>query len=83
MTIQAVPLNFLVPDMMCDSCGKKIVAAVMGLDTDAAVTVNPETKQVQVTTIHSSGAIKSAIEAVGFEVSASTSYQTRSILEKD
>lgn len=68
MTVQAVPLSFLVPDMMCGSCGKKIVAAVMGLDADALVVTNPETKQVQVTTVQSSAAIKAAIESVGFEV---------------
>ena len=68
MTAQAVPLSFLVPDMMCDSCGKKITAAVMGVDADAVVVVNPETKQVQVTTIQSSAEIRAAIESVGFDV---------------
>ena len=72
MTVQAMPssfsLNFLVPDMMCGSCGKKIVAAVIALDADAVVVANPETKQVQVTTVQSSAAIRAAIESVGFEV---------------
>ncbi len=72
MTVQAVPssfsLNFLVPDMMCGSCEKKIVAAIIALDADAVVMANPETKQVQVTTVQSNAAIRSAIESVGFEV---------------
>lgn len=68
MTAQAVPLNFVVPDMMCDSCGKKITAAVMGVDADAVVVANPETKQVEVTTVQSSAEIRAAIESVGFEV---------------
>ena len=72
MTVQAAPssfsLSFLVPDMMCGSCGEKIVAAVMTLDADAVVVATPETKQVQVTTVQSSAAIKAAIESVGFEV---------------
>ena len=68
MTTQAVPLSFLVPDMMCGSCEKKITAAVMGVDGDAVVVANPETKQVQVTTVQSSATIRAAIESVGFEV---------------
>jgi copper chaperone len=57
-----------VPDMMCGSCGKKIMAAVMEVDADAVVVANPETKQVEVTTVQSSTAIRVAIESVGFEV---------------
>jgi copper chaperone CopZ len=68
MTTQALPLVFTVPDMMCGSCGKKIVAAVQGLESEAIVLTNPETKEVQVTTAQSWDAVKAAIEAVGFEV---------------
>jgi copper chaperone CopZ len=68
METQALPLIFTVPDMMCGSCGKKIVAAVQGLAPEAIVVTNPETKEVQVTTAESWDAVKGAIEAVGFEV---------------
>ncbi len=70
MTTQPLPLVFTVPDMMCGSCGKKIVAAVQGLAPEAIVLTNPETKEVQVTTGESWDAVKAAIEAVGFEVAA-------------
>lgn len=44
------------------------MAAVMEVDADAVVVANPETKQVEVTTVQSSTAIRVAIESVGFEV---------------
>lgn len=68
MTSPVSPLLFTVPDMMCGSCGKKIVAAVQGLEPGAIVVTNPETKEVQVTTAQSWEAVKAAIEAIGFEV---------------
>lgn len=68
MESQLLPLVFTVPDMMCGSCGKKIVAAVQAAEAGAIVLTNPETKEVQVSSSQSWDAVKAAIEAVGFEV---------------
>ena len=65
---QARSIVFTVPDMMCGSCGKKIIAAVAALDADAVVTTDPETKLVTVLTRCEEGLVQGAIERVGFEV---------------
>jgi copper chaperone CopZ len=61
-------IQFTVPDMMCASCGKKIVAAVQALDSAAVVTPDPETKLVTIVTQWDAVAVRVAIEDVGFEV---------------
>ncbi len=61
-------VQFTVPDMMCGSCGKKIVAAVQALDGLAVVTADPETKLVTIVTVWNEMAMRVAIEDVGFEV---------------
>jgi len=68
MSQQSSRLEFIVPDMMCGSCVKKITMAVHGLDPSAIVDANLETKQVNVTTLQPQDAIWSAMDAVGFEV---------------
>jgi copper chaperone CopZ len=66
--MDARSIQLTVPDMMCGSCGKKIVAAVQTLDPAAVVTPDPETKLVTIVTTWDEGAVRAAIEAVGFEV---------------
>ena len=65
---QARSIVFTVPDMMCGSCGKKIIAAVTAFDETAIVTADPETKKVTVLTRCEEEWVKGAIEQVGFEV---------------
>ena len=65
---QARSIVFTVPDMMCGSCGKKIITAVTMLDESAVVTADPETKWVTVLTRCDEGMVRDAIEQVGFEV---------------
>ncbi|MBC7516838.1 MAG: heavy-metal-associated domain-containing protein [Alkalinema sp. FL-bin-369] len=65
---QAQPIVFTVPDMMCGSCGKKIIAAVTGVDPTSVVTADPETKLVTILTRCDEGMVRDAIEQVGFEV---------------
>jgi copper chaperone CopZ len=60
--------QFTVPDMMCGSCGKKIMTAVQGLDGLAVVTADPETKLVTIVTVWNEMAMRVAIEGIGFEV---------------
>ena len=61
---------FTVPDMMCESCEKKITAVVMVFDPSAVVMADLETKRMTVLTRCEEGLLKEAIEQVGFEVVA-------------
>ena len=65
---QAQSIVFTVPDMMCESCGKKISAAVTGVDPTSVVTADPETKRVTILTKCDETVMRDAIEQVGFEV---------------
>lgn len=65
---QARSIAFTVPDMMCGSCGKKIIAAVTRVDPTSVVTADPETKGVNILTKCDEVVMRDAIEQVGFEV---------------
>ena len=65
---QARSIVFMVPDMMCGSCEKKIIAAVTAFDPVAVVTADLETKVMTILTRCEEGELKDAIEQVGFEV---------------
>ena len=65
---QAQSIVFTVPDMMCGSCGKKIIAAVTGVDPTSVVTADPETKRVTILTKCDEAVMRDAIGQVGFEV---------------
>lgn len=65
---QAQPIVFTVPDMMCGSCGKKIIAAVTVVDPTSVVTADPETKKVTILTRCDEAVMRDAIEGVGFEI---------------
>ncbi len=65
---QAQSIVFTVPDMMCGSCGKKIIAAVTGVDPTSVVTADPETKRVTILTRCDEAVMRDAVEGVGFEV---------------
>ena len=65
---QARSIVFTIPDMMCGSCEKKIIAAVTAFDPAAGVTADLETKGVTILTRCEERLLKEAIEQVGFEV---------------
>ena len=65
---QARSIVFTIPDMMCGSCEKKIIAAVTVFDPAAVVTADLETKGVTILTRCEEGLLREAIEQVGFEV---------------
>ena len=68
MPTQARSIVFTVPDMMCGSCEKKIIAAVTAFDPVAVVTADLETKMMTILTRCEEELLKEAIEQVGFEV---------------
>ena len=65
---QARSIVFTVPDMMCGSCEKKIIAVVTAFDPVAVVTADLETKVMTILTRCEEGALRESIEQVGFEV---------------
>ncbi|MGG6293281.1 heavy-metal-associated domain-containing protein [Leptolyngbya sp. AN02str] len=65
MTVQ-----FTVPDMACSACSDTITKALKSLDPNANVTADPKTKLVTVDTQQSETAVKEAVTAAGYTVSA-------------
>jgi len=68
---KSTPLQFKVPDMDCQSCIASIETAVHGIDSDAHVAADLETKSVIVgSDTAEAHEIVAAIEKAGFEVKA-------------
>lgn len=61
-------LQFKVPSMACGACAATITQAIQSVDAIAAVTADPQTKQVAIETTASEAAIKSAITEAGYPV---------------
>lgn len=57
-----------VPSIVCDGCADTITKAIHTLDSSASVSVNIETKQVEIDTQADESAIKEAIAAAGHDV---------------
>ena len=62
-------IELTIPNMACAACGETIITAVKKIDPTAIVTADAKTKQVKIETQSSTAAIKSAITAVGYQVS--------------
>ncbi|NEZ59503.1 copper chaperone [Leptolyngbyaceae cyanobacterium CCMR0082] len=63
-------LQLTVPNMACDVCAKNITNAVKALDSNAAVTADPNTKQVDIDTEVAETAIREALEKAGYPPAA-------------
>lgn len=61
-------LELTVPSIVCDRCVQAVTQAIQGIDAQAEVRINLETKQVSITTIVDLEALKAAIDAAGHEV---------------
>ena len=62
--------DFRVPDMHCDGCIRALTGAVRGVDGQATLAADLETKQVQVTSTASFAALAEAMRDAGFDVEA-------------
>jgi copper chaperone CopZ len=67
---QSTPLQFIVPDMSCESAVASIRISVRRLDQDASVAADLATKQVIVGSTRGADEIAHAIEDAGFTVKA-------------
>jgi copper chaperone len=65
MTIQ-----LKIPNMACAACSETITQAVIAIDPTATVQANLQTKQVDIETQATPGAVESAITAAGYQVVA-------------
>ncbi|MEM9265672.1 MAG: heavy-metal-associated domain-containing protein [Cyanobacteria bacterium P01_F01_bin.13] len=63
-------LQLTVPNMACDACAKNITNALKSLDTNATVTADPKTKQVDVDIDATEAAIRTALEQAGYPAAA-------------
>ncbi len=61
-------LEFTVPSIVCDRCAQTVTQAIQGVDGQAQVTINVDSKQVKVHTIASLADLTAAIENVGHEI---------------
>lgn len=59
-------IQLTVPDMACSACVERIEAAIAALDTQATLTANLETKEVQVSSQRSEADIRQAITSAGY-----------------
>ena len=64
-------LDLQVPSIVCDRCVQAVTQAIQGIDAQAQVQVNLETKTVSIHTIAGVEALKTAIEDAGHEVAYS------------
>ena len=63
-------LQLTVPNMACEACATNITNAIKALDTEANVTADPKTKQVDIETEIAETAIREALEQAGYPASA-------------
>ena len=61
-------LELTVPSIVCDRCVQAVTQAIQGIDAQAEVQINLQTKQVSIKTIVELEALKAAIDAAGHEV---------------
>jgi copper chaperone len=61
-------LELTVPSIVCDRCVQAVTQAIQGVDAQAQVQVNLETKQVSIKTIVEREVLKAAIDEAGHEV---------------
>lgn len=61
-------LQLKVPNMACSACVKTITKAVTAIDPTAKVDADTKTKQVNIETQQSEGAVKKVMNAVGYPV---------------
>lgn len=59
-------LQLTVPDLACEACSRTITAAVKAVDPEATVAAEPSTKQVEIESSASEGAIREAIVGAGY-----------------
>jgi len=62
--------DFGVPDMHCDGCIRALTGAVQGVDGQATLNANLDTKLVHVTSTASPQALAEAMRDAGFDVEA-------------
>lgn len=67
---QSVPVQFIIPDMDCQSCVSSITQAVQRLDKEASVSADLDTKRVVVGSTAKAQEVAQAIEGAGFTVEA-------------
>lgn len=65
-------MKYNVPNISCGHCKASIEAAMSALDPTAAVSVDLDTKTVDITTRESPGAVVAALEQIGFPAQALT-----------
>lgn len=61
-------LQLKVPNMACSACVKTITKAVTAIDPTAKVDADTKTKQVNIETQQSEGAVKKVMNAAGYPV---------------
>lgn len=61
-------LQLKVPKMACSACVKTITKAVTAIDPTAKVDADTKTKQVNIETQQSEGAVKKVMAAAGYPV---------------
>ena len=61
-------LDLQVPSIVCDRCVQAVTQAIQGVDAQAQVQINLETKQVSIKTIVEIEVLKAAIDEAGHEV---------------
>jgi copper chaperone len=59
-------ISFQVPDMTCGHCVKTITAAVLALDSSAAVSCDVDTKKVSVDSVADAAKVEEVIRDAGY-----------------
>lgn len=60
--------EFLVPDMTCSGCVNAVTRAVRGVDGEAVVTADVETKRVRIDSAAAAESLADAVRDAGFTV---------------
>jgi len=63
-----VKLDLTVPNLACSACVETVTKAIHGVDAEAQVAADPNTKQVSVVTAAAAADIEHAITAAGYTV---------------
>lgn len=61
-------ISLSVPSIACDVCAKTITKAIHNLDSTAEVSINVDTKMVEITSRKTLDELKSAIASAGHDV---------------
>lgn len=62
-------VNLTVPSIVCEKCVQAVTKAIQGVDAQANVSVDLDTKHVTIETSASVAALTAAIDEAGHEVS--------------